>query len=240
MLSAMSQQRPKALITGGAKRVGRQIALTLAEAGYDIAFTYHTSQTEAGELVALLEKTGANAVAIQADLSDPVASVKQIASQIGELDVLVNNASIYLPGDDLEQGRRMWAVHVETPVLLCRAFEKTLRQTKGQVVNMLDVQAEKPMPSYALYCASKAALWNLTLSLARELAPEVTVNGIAPGVVEWPRDYPQADKEKYLRRVPLGRAGTPQDVASAVLFFCRDGSYVTGQVLRLDGGRSLV
>jgi pteridine reductase len=133
----------------------------------------------------------------------------------------------------------MWAVHLEAPLLLCRAFEAPLRQSRGHVVNMLDLLAEKPMPSHAVYCASKAALWNLTLSLARELAPEVTVNGIAPGVVEWPADYPQAEREKYLRRVPLGRAGTPADVAEAVLFFCRTGSYVTGQVLRLDGGRSL-
>jgi pteridine reductase len=104
---------------------------------------------------------------------------------------------------------------------------------------MLDILAEKPMASHAVYCASKAALWNLTMSLARELAPDVTVNGIAPGVVEWPADYPQAEREKYLRRVPLGRAGTPEEVARAVLFLCAPGGYVTGQVLRLDGGRSL-
>jgi pteridine reductase len=135
--------------------------------------------------------------------------------------------------------RRMWAVHVEAPLLLCRRFEKELRGRRGHVVNMLDAMVERPWPKYLAYCASKAALWNLTLSLARELAPQVTVNGIAPGVVEWPEDYPAAEREKYLRRVPLGRAGTPRDAAAAVVFLCSRGSYVTGQVLRLDGGRSL-
>jgi pteridine reductase len=104
---------------------------------------------------------------------------------------------------------------------------------------MLDQMIERPWPKYMTYCASKAALWNLTLSLAKELAPQVAVNGIAPGVVEWPADFPESEREKYLNRVPLGRAGTPVDVAKAVVFLCSPGSYVTGQVLRLDGGRSL-
>jgi pteridine reductase len=104
---------------------------------------------------------------------------------------------------------------------------------------MVDLLAERPWPKYLAYCASKAALWNLTLSLARELAPEVTVNGIAPGVVEWPDDYPQSEREKYLKRVPLQRPGTPRDVAETVLFLSTGGSYITGQIIRLDGGRSI-
>ena len=107
------------------------------------------------------------------------------------------------------------------------------------MVNMLDLAAERPMPGYLSYCASKAGLWNLTLGLARELAPGVRVNGIAPGVVEWPADLPMEKREQYLRRVPLGRAGTPQDVAEAVHFLCIGANYVTGQILRLDGGRSI-
>jgi pteridine reductase len=104
---------------------------------------------------------------------------------------------------------------------------------------MVDLLAERPWPEYLAYCASKAALWNLTLGLARELAPEVTVNGIAPGVVEWPDDYPEAERAKYLKRVPLARAGTPEDVANVVQFLVTGGQYVTGQVIRLDGGRSI-
>jgi len=104
---------------------------------------------------------------------------------------------------------------------------------------MVDLLAERPWPQYLAYCASKAGLWNLTLGLARAMAPEVTVNGIAPGVVAWPDDYPQEEREKYLRRVPLGRAGDATDVARLVYFLATDGSYITGQVIRLDGGRSI-
>ena len=234
-------QRPVALITGGARRVGRRIALALAEAGHDIAVTFNNSQSEANDVVEEIRKTGRNAMAIRVDLAQPTAAdevYKSVSAVFGRLDVLVNNASLYEPGDEPSLARRMWAIHFETPLRLCRAFEKELRAARGHVVNMLDLLAEKPWPRYMAYCASKAAMWNMTLSLAKELAPEVTVNGIAPGVVEWPADYPEAEKEQYLRRVPLGRAGTPEDVAKAVLFFCQ-ANYVTGQILRLDGGRSL-
>jgi pteridine reductase len=159
------------------------------------------------------------------------------------LDVLVNNASLYEPSGlnqtDVAQMRRFWAIHVESPLLLCRAFGRMLEAADGNVINMVDLLAERPMPEYLGYCTSKAGLWNLTLGLARAMAPRVTVNAIAPGVVEWPKDLPEAEREKYLRRVPLGRAGTPQDVAAAVEFLCTDGKYLTGQILRLDGGRSL-
>ncbi|MDB5297834.1 MAG: pteridine reductase, partial [Phycisphaerales bacterium] len=150
--------------------------------------------------------------------------------------------------------RRLWAVHAESPLLLCQRFAPRLRAAGrgevgdgeigaggggGHVVNMVDLLAERPWPEYLAYCASKAALWNLTLGLARELAPDVTVNGIAPGVVEWPAGYPEAERVKYLKRVPLARAGTPGDVAEAVAYLVTGGRYVTGQILRLDGGRSI-
>jgi pteridine reductase len=180
-------------------------------------------------------------------LTDPDAAVQSISrtieTEFDRLDVLVNNASIYkaTPLDqlDLQLARRMWAIHVESPMLLCKTLAPLLRASRGHVVNMVDLLAERPWPQYLAYSASKAALWNLTVGLARELAPEVTVNGIAPGVVEWPEDYPQAEREKYLKRVPLARAGTPQDVAETVHFLCTTGSYVTGQIIRLDGGRSI-
>jgi len=234
-------QRPAALVTGAARRVGRQIALSLAQAGYDVAITYQGSKSEAEEVASSIGRISHQAAAIQADLTraDVADSVyREVFSAFGRLDVLVNNASLFQPGDDAETIHRMMALHFESPLRLCRAFEKQLRAARGHVVNMLDLLAEKPMPKYAAYCASKAALWNLTLTLARELAPEVTVNGIAPGVIEWPNDYSEEQKQQYLRRVPLARAGTPKEAADAVLFFTRDG-YVTGQILRLDGGRSL-
>jgi pteridine reductase len=157
--------------------------------------------------------------------------------------VLVNNASLYqtarLAEAKVEQSRRLWAIHVEAPMLLCQSFAPLLRARRGHVVNMLDLLVERPWPQYLTYCASKGGLWTLTLALARELAPDVTVNGIAPGVVEWPADYPEEERQKYLKRVPLGRPGTPQDVAETVVFLCTGGSYITGQVIRLDGGRSI-
>ena len=236
-----------ALVTGGAKRVGRAIALGLADVGYDVAFTYLSSEAEARGVVGEIEARGRRALMIRADLTKPEGAVGEIRraveAELGRLDVLVNNASMYEKADlreaTVEVMRRLNAIHVEAPLLLCQAFEPVLRRARGRVVNMVDLLAERPWPAYLAYCASKAGLWNLTLGLARELAPEVTVNGIAPGVVEWPEDYPEAERAKYLKRVPLGRAGTAEDVASVVKFLVTGGTYVTGQIIRLDGGRSI-
>jgi pteridine reductase len=236
-----------ALVTGGAKRVGRAIAERLARAGFDLVVTYHRSADEARSLARGLESAGRKVITVQADLADPAAAVPRITAAVngtfGGLDVLVNNASVYeesaLASTNLDQMRRFWSVHVESPLLLCRDLAPFLRQSRGHVVNMLDLLAERPWPRYLAYSASKGALWTLTLGLARELAPEVTVNGIAPGVVAWPDDMPQEERERYLKRVPLARSGTPADVADLVLYLCTAGSYVTGQVIRLDGGRSI-
>ena len=236
-----------ALITGAAQRVGRAIALRLAGDGCDIAFTYLSSAADAMSLVDEIKKKGRRCLAIQTDLMDPVKGVEAVRAQLAgfssRLDVLMNNASVYEPSSlektDVQQMRKFWAIHVETPLLLCKTFAGQLRAARGHVVNMVDLLAEKPWPEYLSYCTSKAGLWNLTLGLARELAPEVTVNGIAPGVVEWAKGMPESEKEKYLKRVPLGRPGTPEDVAATVSFLCGAGSYVTGQIIGLDGGRSL-
>lgn len=236
-----------ALVTGGARRVGRAIVERLAGAGCDVAFTYMNGEREAAELRGELEAGGRRVVAVNADLTEPETGVQQIIGafegEYGRLDILVNNASLYekssLQWVTLEQGRRFWAVHVEAPLLLCRHFEEQLRQSRGHVVNLVDVMAERPRPEQLVYCASKAAMANLTLGLARELSPEVTVNGISPGVVEWPAEMPEEKRAEYLERVPLGRAGTAVDVAELVHFLCTRGTYVTGQIIRLDGGRSI-
>lgn len=238
---------PVALVTGGSNRVGKAVVNRLAAAGFDIAFTYLSSGIAAEALTRELQTNGRRAISIRADLTKPDQAVAQIAASyhqsFSSLDVLVNNASLYEPSSlintNLTQIRRLNAIHFESPLLLCQAFAADLRAAHGHVINMIDLLAEKPMPQYMAYCASKAALRNLTLSLARELAPEVTVNGIAPGVVAWPPDMPEADKNKYLSRVPLARSGTPQDVAELVYFLATTGSYITGQIINLDGGRSI-
>jgi pteridine reductase len=231
-----------ALITGGAKRVGRAIAHRLADAGYAVAFTYNQSSTDA---IALAQQL--NALPIQADLTQPAIAIEQITkafhARFDRLDLLVNNASLYEPAPleqtELNLTRKMMAIHYESPLLLCKHFAPLLRQATGHIINMVDLMVEHPAPRYVAYTASKAALWNLTLTLSRELAPDVTVNAIAPGVVEWPPGYPLADQQNYLKRVPLARPGTPTDVAETVHFLATKGSYITGQIIRLDGGRSV-
>ncbi len=243
----MAQSNRVALITGGAKRVGRAIVEHLAQLRWDVAFTYHHSEAAANDLVETLRSANHKALAIQADLTDPQPAVdlihRNMRQHFGRLDLIVNNASLYTPASleqtDLKLMRALDAIHLQSPLLLAQTFAPMLRESHGHIINMLDLLAEKPWPKYIAYCASKAALWNLTLSLARELAPEVTVNGIAPGVVDWPDDMPQADRDKYLKQVPLARAGTPQDVAHLVEFLITNGTYITGQIIRLDGGRSI-
>jgi len=244
----MANASPVALITGAAKRVGRAIALRLASAGYDVAITYLSSQAEAAGVIDEIRALGRRAVAIRADLTNPSAAIDMIdqtfRQSFARLDVLVNNASIYEPagldGTTPELMRRLWAIHIESPLLLCQRLAPLLRASHGHIINMVDLLAEKPWPKYMAYSASKAALGNLTLSLARELAPDVTVNSIAPGAVEWPPGYPDSEKQKYLQRVPLNRAGSPLDVAELVHFLATAGSYLTGQMIRLDGARSIV
>lgn len=235
------------MVTGGAKRVGRAIVEKLAANGFDVAFTYLTSGDEAAEVAGAARGAGGTALPICADLTDPAAAAETVGRAFGaafdRLDVLVNNASLYEPSPlkatTLAQVRRLTAIHLEAPLLLCQTFEPLLRASRGHVVNMIDVLAERPWPEYLAYCATKGALRTLTLGLARELAPDVTVNGIAPGVVEWPPGYPEHERKKYLKRVPLGRAGSPADVANLVHFLVTVGTYVTGDILHLDGGRSL-
>jgi pteridine reductase len=239
--------QPVALVTGGAQRVGKAIVQKLAQAGFDIAFTFHHSAAEADELRRSLESIPRRVISIQADLTTIGSAVdrigREIDKQFNRLDVLVNSASIYQP-TPLDKplsdaDAQMFAIHYYAPLELSRRLAPLLRANRGHIVNMVDVLAERPWPEYLSYCASKAALANLTLALARQLAPDVTVNGIAPGAVAWPEAYPHERRENYLKRVPLARPGAPEDVANLVHFLVTDGSYITGQIIRLDGGRSI-
>jgi pteridine reductase len=237
----MSDKRV-ALVTGGAKRVGAAIVQRLLQSGYFVVFTYRNSDAE----TALMLATHRGRVgAIHADFTDPAMAATTIhntfAGIADHLDLLVNNASMYVPEARLDDDarRRMMAVNFEAPVLLTRTLAPLMQRDGGCVVNMLDLMAERPWPVYATYCASKAALLSATIALARELAPRIRVNGISPGVVQWPDDYPLDEREKYLLKVPLRRAGTPEDVAALVHFLATEGTYITGQNIRLDGGRSI-
>lgn len=237
-----------ALVTGGAKRVGRAVALHLAEAGCDVAITYRSSGEEAAATAEAIERRGRRAWALRADLAraeavEPLG--RALIEATGRVDVLVNNASVFEPtawGELEEAGwQRQMTINALSPVLLTQALGRELAANEGgRVVNFADIHVMgRPRRGYLAYEASKAALAAATESLAIELAPAVTVNAVAPGVVAWAEQIEEPEREAYLRRVPLERAGTPEDAARTVVYLARDADYVTGQVIRVDGGRWL-
>lgn len=253
MLTLMSPDptpntRPVALITGAAKRVGATIARRLHGAGYDLALHYRSSASEMAVLVAELEaQRPASALALQADLADldAVATlVPAVIARYGRLDALVNNASSFYPTplgsiDDAHFDDLM-ATNARAPLFLAQAAAPHLRATRGAIVNLVDIYADRPIPRYLPYCMAKAALVALTYGLARELGPEVRVNAIAPGNIIWSTNPEKAETLGVVEeRTALKRQGDPDDLAGAALFLIRDAGYVTGQVLRVDGGRWL-
>ncbi|HTI97192.1 MAG TPA: pteridine reductase [Rudaea sp.] len=241
-------RRPVVLITGAAKRVGAQIARTLHAAGYDLALHYRHSRSEMDALCADLNKARADsACALQADLVD-VENLPRIVAgciaRFGRLDALVNNASTFYatPVGTVSpaQWEELFASNARAPFFLAQAAAPHLKNAQGSIVNIVDIYAERPLPSHSVYCMAKAALAMMTLALARELAPEIRVNGVAPGAVLWPESgKAYADQRELVARTPLQRAGAPDDVATAVLFLLRDARFTTGQIVRVDGGRAL-
>ena len=239
---------PVALVTGGARRLGAAIARRLHAAGYDIALHYGRSREAAESLAAELEEARAGSVmAVQAELAEFDRLPELIARTVGRfgrLDALVNNASAFFPTPIGEatpaQFDGLFAAHVRAPFFLAQAAAPHLRATEGAIVNLADIYAERPLRHHALYGMSKAALLHMTRALALELAPEVRVNAIAPGAILWPDSgKDDASKQALLDRTPLGRTGTPEEVAATALWLLRDATYTTGQVVRLDGGRML-
>jgi pteridine reductase len=246
--------RPVALVTGGAKRVGRAICLELARRGCDIVLTRNTSAVEADETARDIESLGVAAAVGELDLSD-VAGAKTwaeaLAGELPRLDVLVHSASTYEPspldGFDVVKAEAQLRVNALAPLALSAALAPVLSRSTlpggGAIVAMLDIHAAGvPRREHAAYAMSKAALGAMVRSLALDLAPGVRVNGVAPGVVAWPdrgRDADPAVQEQYLARVPLGRSGTPEEAAGAVAFLALNATYTTGTVLDVDGGRSL-
>ncbi len=236
-----------ALITGGAKRIGRTTALELARRGCDIAIHYCTSQTDAEETKRLVEAEGRRAILLQADLSDPAAAARlpqQAADGLGRLNILVNNASVFeemsLSSFSIENWQRTLAVNLTAPMVLSNAAFPLLRADKsGRIVNLSDIAAERPWPNHLAYCVSKAALSCLTVALAGAMAPDVHVNAVALGIALFPEHYDEAKRRELIRNVPAMRAGTLEEVAATITFLVAGSDYITGAVLPCDGGRSI-
>lgn len=243
-----------ALVTGGAQRVGRAIALALARAGMDVAITFNMNDRLAREVVSRIENMGRRAWAIKQDLArlDPDGFVRRYRGHFERLDALVNNASVFEPSPFGQITRDFYdytmMVNACAPLLLTQAFAPMLGahydprdpSSPGRVVNFIDMHVlGEPLVGFAAYNASKAALREITVTCALELAPKVTVNAVAPGVVAWAEINTPEQREQFMARIPLARVGTPKDAAAAVLFLVRDANYCTGQIIKVDGGRLL-
>lgn len=242
-----------ALVTGSAKRVGRAIALELARGGCDVGIHYRRSRAEAEEVVEQIGQMGRRAVAVAGDLCDPTSwprIIQETIDGLGRLDILINNASIFLPdpdepGDSLEEfdpkhWDRVLRTNLTAPVALCHHCRRHLAATgRGKVVNVCDVAADRPWPNHLAYCASKAGLVAMTKALALAFAPDIQVNGVAPGIAVFPDAYSDEVRRRLIARVPLARPGTPEEIAVLVRFLVESADYITGQIIPIDGGRSL-
>jgi pteridine reductase len=236
----------RALVTGGGVRLGRAIADHLSDQGVAVAFHCHSSRTGAEAGAARARANGRAAAVLDADLGDFAAAHAlpgRAAEALGGLDIVVSSAAIFekVPFQQIqpEQLRRMLALDFEAPFALAQGAAGVLRRPGGCIVNLLDIAAFEPWRGYAHYASAKAALAMLTRLLALELAPGFRVNGVAPGTVLWPETgYSDADKAAELGRIPLGRIGSAQEVAETVAFLCQN-EYLTGEILRVDGGRGI-
>lgn len=244
----MQADRPVALVTGAAKRIGAEIARRLHSEGYNLALHYRSSRAEMDALVATLEADRADSViALQADLAEFDRLPELVAHTVGRwgrLDALVNNASAYYAtpiGEATpDQWDELFASNARAPFFLAQAAAPHLARNGGAIVNIIDIYAERPLRGHTVYCMAKAALAMATRSLALELGPEVRVNGVAPGNILWSENPVKAETLDTVReRTALQRQGQPDDIAEAVHWLLRGNAYVTGQILPVDGGRTL-
>ena len=234
-----------ALVTGSAKRIGRSVALRLASEGADIAVNYRSSKGEAEEVVAQIVAMGRRAVAVQADVAkraNVIALFTAVEREFGRLDILVNNAGMFFPAkfEELTEGQwdRILDANLKSQFLCSQAAAPMLRRSgQGRIINFASLGGLLAWPAYTHYCVSKAGVIMLTRCLARALAPEITVNAIAPGTISFDEDAPGL-AEDYVQRTPLHRTGTAKDIDDAVVFLAQS-AFITGQVIVVDGGRTL-
>ncbi len=240
-----------ALITGASGRLGSVIALRLAEAGCRCVCHYRNNRKKAEELARQIERAGSNAIALGAELTEPeqIEQLFEEASGFGTVHILVNCAAVFsrqkLDALQFEDVQKILAVNLTASIMTSRFFAKKLREKYGQsdsilgkIINISDVGGVRPWAGYAAYCASKAGLIGATKAIAKELAPSICVNSIAPGIISWPEDFDEEAKDKQLSLIPMKRIGTGQEIAAGVMFLL-ESDYITGQVLCIDGGRSI-
>lgn len=233
-----------ALVTGGAKRVGRELALALASAGANVAITYRDSPMEAGETALAIERHGVRAAAISMDIRSEISVRAAVAATLGlfgGLDLLVNNAAVFESAElgeiTVEQWDRVFETNTRGPFLMAREALPHLKASRGRIVNLGSLGGSHPWATHAHYCSSKAALHMLTQTMAKAFAPAVSVNCIAPGWIQMGEAGKLA--AGFAAKTPMGRNGNAEDVAAALLFFAAGPHFITGQILAVDGGLGL-
>jgi NAD(P)-dependent dehydrogenase (short-subunit alcohol dehydrogenase family) len=244
-LGTRSLEGRVALVTGAARRLGRAVALRLAEEGARLVVHYRSSQDEAGQLAAEIARGGGEAVCLRAELArhDEIEALfDQVERHFGRLDILVNNAGVFHPTPLAGTSEAQWDLHLDSNLkaqfFCAQHAAPLLRQSgRGRIINFASLGALVAWPNYTAYCVSKAGVIMLTRCLARALAPEITVNAVAPGTISFSEDAPEI-AEGYIRKAPLARTGSPADITAAVLYLIQ-AEFVTGQVLAVDGGRSI-
>ncbi len=237
-----------ALITGAGKRIGACVASTLHAQGANVAIHYRGSAAAAEALAAGLNAERADsAITVQADLlagEQLAGMVESVIAHSGRLDILINNASSFYPTPLETVTEAQWddllGTNLKAPLFLSQAAVEHLRKQRGCIINMIDIHALRPLRHHTVYGPAKAALAMLTRTLARDLAPDIRVNGVSPGAILWPEDgMTDKVKDSILQQVPMARAGDPQDIADCVLFLVANAGYITGQIIAVDGGRSI-